>query len=114
MSTNLNFNNKTFAPLSSCDGQNPVDGYYKRSSLNGVHLYDLQRRLRAYVVCNLKQGYFVVTATEWQGGVRYMHSTSSIEDVWLGLDKLGYMATHDAVKALVEQMSNIQMDALAA
>ena len=98
MNSKMAFANKLYAPL---NGQEFADcnGFYKKMP-NGILLYKLSGDLAAFIVTNDRQGYFPVTASMQHGCPRYMHSTCSITDKWLGIDELGYMATHDAVKAI--------------
>ena len=80
-------------------------GYYKRME-RGVGLYDMQRNLRVFVVDNKHNEQFFVTAT-MQGNrrIRYMCSTSTQDDKWLGLDKLGYRETSELAAMTVKECS---------
>jgi hypothetical protein len=92
----LTFNGLRFLELSSNADQQAAraHGFY-RANANGIHLYKLDRMLEAYAVSNNRQGYFVVTATrQGDGAVRYMFSTCSTTEKWLGIEdmKLGDLA----------------------
>jgi len=98
----LTFNSLRFLELSSkADHQAArAHGFY-RASDNGIHLYKLDKTLEAYAVRNNRQGYFVVTATrQGDGAVRYMFSTCSTTEKWLGIEdmKLGDLA--DVVRGM--------------
>lgn len=98
------FNSLRFAKLGSV-GSAELDLTYHgffRSKPSGVHLYDRDSSLRAFIVANARQGYFPVTASIPEGDTRarYMYSTSSADSAWLKLDSLGYAAVHDAARAM--------------
>jgi len=79
------------------------DGYYKRM-VRGIRLFDMQNKLRVFVVDNKHNEQFFVTATMQDNkSIRYMNSTSTQDDKWLGLDNLGYTATIDLAKATIKQ-----------
>jgi len=92
----LTFNGLRFLELSSTADHKSAraHGFY-RASENGIHLYKLDKTLEAYAVRNTCQGYFVVTASsQGDGAVRYMFSTCSSTEKWLGIEdmKLGDLA----------------------
>ena len=78
-------------------------GFYKKRK-NGWLLLNLQKEPLAFVVANPKQGYFVVTAFEHVGKVRFMHSTCSITETLLGIDGMGYAATIEACRQCRENV----------
>lgn len=77
-------------------------GFYERNGDRGVRLYktDDKKSLEAYIVSNAQQGHFVVSASMTQEGPRYMFSTCSLTEKWLGIEDMGLMATDDAVRAI--------------
>lgn len=94
----LQFNKLTFAPhgteLSDTD-----HGFYKRSEV-GVHLYKRCGSLEAFIVNNPRQGKFIVSATDREGHPRYLHSTSSLTERWLGMEGRGLLFEHDSINAM--------------
>ena len=98
----LYFNNLVFAELGSCAPAGlpaSLHGFY-RTDYKGIHLYDRDEQLEAYVVANPRQGYFVVTAHEPQPGTaRYLFGASESTEKWLGLDKAGYADTERVIRA---------------
>jgi hypothetical protein len=99
----VSFNGLAFAKLgahepSALPGQ--YHGFY-RAKPSGVHLYDREGTLQAFIVANPQQGYFAVTAsTQPDGRPRYMHSTCDATERWLKLDTLRYSEQHDAARAM--------------
>lgn len=95
----LTFNNRRFAPL----GSQPSDdahGFYKLAAGRGVHLYKLNEELEAYIVDNARQGRFVVSASDRNGAPRYMFSTSSLTERWLGIEGASISATVELIKQI--------------
>lgn len=65
-----------------------ANGFYKTVK-NGIKLYRIiegGKELEAFI----HKESFVVTAYTCNGKSRYMHSTSSITAVWLGIDSMSY------------------------
>jgi hypothetical protein len=98
----LVFNGLRFAVLNkspeACPGG--MHGFY-RANDKGIHLYDTDRKIQAYIVRNARQGHFVVTAFEQPDGkLRYMHSTCSLTEKWLAIDTPGYAATINLIENL--------------
>jgi hypothetical protein len=70
---------------------------YARKVKGGVKLFNIQNELFAFIGAP-KHGdnAFVVTASMQQGKARYMFSTCSLTEKYLGIDNLGYMDTINA------------------
>lgn len=106
------FNGKTFYPRPGRGHQDQVPasppagahGFY-RSNCSRTHLYGLDGQLSALVLHNARQGHFVVTASIAQGKPRYMFSTCSLTERWLGLDELGYAAQNEMVRAFAKTVA---------
>lgn len=98
----LYFNNLVFAELGSCAPAGlpaSLHGFY-RTDYRGIHLYDRNEQLEAYVVANPRQGYFLVTAHEPEPGTpRYMFGASELTERWLGLKDVGYAEQHRVIRA---------------
>ena len=98
----LYFNNLVFAELgSSAPAGLPASlhGFY-RTDYKGIHLYDREEQLEAYVVANPRQGYFVVSAHEPEPGTpRYMFGASDSTEKWLGLEKAGFAEQERVIRA---------------
>ncbi len=94
----LTFNHLTFAPLGTKDGSGH-HGFYKRGP-RGIHLYKLTGELEAYIVNNPQQGRFIVSASDDNGQPRYMFSTCSLTEKWLGIEDLSMMQTDDLIGQL--------------
>ncbi len=80
-----------------------ANGLFKRRK-NGVALYGMDGKLRAFIVSNTHGERFAVTAYEFQGRPRYMHGLTEADRQWLGLpDSLGgERAAIDAAGATLE------------
>lgn len=108
----LTFNSLRFLELSSkADHQAArAHGFY-RANENGAHLYKLNGELEAYVVRNPRQGYFVVTAWRHEGRVRYLFSTCSTTEEWLGIEGMKLLALDAMVKAMTieEEAFNLEV-----
>lgn len=112
----LVFNELKFAPrnskLVSAGELLDFHGLYEQDA-NGIHLFKRDGTLDAYLVTNNRQGHFAVSASVIDGGKRrYMHSTSSLTDAWLGLDKLSYSKSIEAVKG--RRFEDVKQEAMAA
>lgn len=94
----LTFNNLTFAPIGA-KGATGHHGFYKRDA-KGIHLYKQTGELEAYIVSNPQQGRFIVSARDDNGRPRYMFSTSSLTEKWLGIKDLSMMQTDDLIEQL--------------
>lgn len=95
----LHFNGKTFAPLGTQPSASAI-GFYQALGKRGIHLYKPNGDLEAYIVANPKQGQFIVSASRVNGAPRYMHSTCSLTERWLGIENMGLTATQEAIQAL--------------
>lgn len=95
----LAYNNLHFAPM-GCEETSGCHGYYDRITNGNFRLYGLDCSLRALIISNAVQGHFVVTAYRHGNEVRYMHSTCSSEEKWLGIESTGYAEQHDLAKAV--------------
>lgn len=98
----LQFMDLKFAPL-ALDGVrvDGIHGYYKDSPGRGVTLYKLDRSPEAYIVSNPQQGRFIVSAFSPDGpggAVRYMYSTSTLTERWLGIEGTGLLDLDSAVR----------------
>lgn len=96
----LLFLGKTYAPHGAT--LQPGDNGFFRTMPGGTLLYDTKSSVRAYVVNNPQQGRFVVTASMTGEGIRYMFSTSSLEEKWMGIADLErrLSGTEDAIQAM--------------
>lgn len=95
----LRFNGKLFAPLGTNDTDD-CHGYFRMNSARGVHLYKLTGQLEAYIVSNVAQGHFVVSASIRNGQPWYMNSTCSLTEKWLGIEDMGMADQHEAVRTM--------------
>lgn len=76
------------------------NGVYKVRK-NGVYFYTMQDELRAFI---RSDGLGPVTATRTgKGGIRYMHSTCTSEEKWMGVPD-SYMAQCNEAEQLVRQL----------
>lgn len=102
------FNDLRFAPLPKCVDPMPslepeVHGWYQfegrpiKGLVKGVRLYKPNGVIDAYLVANINQGFFVVTAHVFEGQTRYMHSTCSTTEKWLGIEHMGMGAQREAI-----------------
>lgn len=95
----LIFNGKAYADLKG-GTLGTGNGFFVRQS-NGVRLYKADRKLEAFIVSDDRQGYFVVSASaNCEGVPRFMFSTCSLTEEWLGIEDMGLSQTHDLVKAM--------------
>ncbi|WP_112188991.1 hypothetical protein [Ralstonia sp. GX3-BWBA] len=78
-------------------------GFY-REKPNGILFFGNDKEPFAFAVTNPKQGLFFVSCSRHGSGVRYMHSTSSVDERRLGIEGVGLSAQHDLVCALVNQL----------
>jgi hypothetical protein len=72
-----------------------VNGFYRKAAA-GVYLLDLQGNERAFI---RKDGLGPVSVGKHEGKRFYMHSTSSLDDRWLGTPE-SYSATRDGATQL--------------
>ena len=96
----LHFARKLYARIGTIEPEElPLDfnGYF-RSNDKGVHLYDRLGTVGAYIVNNQRQGKFVVTAFHTDEGIRYMYSTCSDTEKWLGIWSMS--GEHEAIEAI--------------
>lgn len=75
-------------------------GFYANLNENGTHLYKPSGELGAYIVNNAHQGQFIVTASLHSGVPRYMFSTCSLTEKWLGIESMGLCDLYDAIRAM--------------
>ena len=97
-SRNLAIFGKLFAPINTVDST--AFGYYEPASKGNVRLYTKQKQLEALVVNNRAQGQFVVSASIQQGQARYMFSTCSLTEKWLGIESMGLMDLTDRISEM--------------
>lgn len=93
---------KTFADIKSKDIEN-CHGFFKKSLNGNVSLFKPDRSLEAMVVNNPRQGRFVVSASTGTDGrflARYMYSTSTLTENWLGINGMELGNQSDAIKAM--------------
>ena len=108
----ITFNGLTFAKnanelvesLFINDGTGTASGLYKTTK-RGTKLYKPNGELFAYIVHNSKQGYFVVSASMREGKPFYMFSICSLDEKYLGIDKIGMLDLHNLVKSFVKQFN---------
>lgn len=99
----IKFNGKKYAKNdrefteSLFDASGTCNGFYKRIK-NGIQLFDMQRNLAAFIVDRPSEK-FVVTAHKVEGRARYMFSTCSLTEKWLGIESMSGQAQFDAIKA---------------
>lgn len=94
----LAYNNLFFAPL-GCEDTVGCHGFYDSVNNGNFRLYGLDCTLRALIISNPIQGHFVVSAFRRNNDLHYMHSTTSSEEKWLGIERMGYQEEHDLAKA---------------
>ncbi|WP_334043575.1 hypothetical protein [Burkholderia ambifaria] len=95
----LDINGRSFAPVGmDVAGQ---DGSYEKQR-NGVLLRDMAGNPFVFVVGNRHDEYFFVSCRQTTEGIRYQHSTTSLDAQRLGLDALGYMATRALAETVVK------------
>lgn len=58
----------------------------------------------AFVVNNKHNEQFIVSVSSSNGAIRYMFSTSSLDDKLLGLDKISYSAGIELAKSIINQV----------
>lgn len=74
-------------------------GTYRKAA-NGVYLSDLQGNERVFI---RKDGLGPVTTFRHDGKRRYMHSTTSQDDAWLGTPE-SYSATREGAQAVARAL----------
>lgn len=105
----LVFNGKKYRQLNG-GAIGDCNGFYVTQS-NGVRLYKPNKKLEAFIVNNRQQGYFVVTASTTSEGVpRFMFSTCSLTEKWLGIEVVGMADTHEMVKAMYYLDNDVGQD----
>lgn len=82
-------------------GEQLAARYYSRRK-NGVMLMDENRNPRVFVVANRRQGYFAVTCSMTDGGIRYMFGLANSDSAWAGLDLLGESEQASIFQSLAE------------
>lgn len=79
-------------------------GYYKKHK-GGVLLMNMQKEPFAFIVNNKHNEQFFVSCRKTESGkIRYMFSTSSADDKFLGLDSLGYIAGIELAQDIIKQV----------
>lgn len=102
----LEFNGLYFTKLGNAlaDGHT---GFYQMNGSKGIHLYKPDGKLEAYIVNNSRQGQFVVSAATTPQGNVYMHSTSSLTERWLEIDKISLLRLVNLIETMtVAERSN--------
>jgi hypothetical protein len=107
------FNGRTFLPRPGRGHQDPVaelapadaHGFYRSTPLR-THLYGRDGQLQALVLHNPRQGHFVVAASIQLGKPRYMYSTCTATEVWLGMRELTFSAAGDVVRAFAKSLAS--------
>ncbi len=97
----LDINGRRFAPAGTA-AEN-LHGYYEQKP-NGVLLRDLKKEPFAFIVGNKHNEYFFVSCSQTSEGIRYMFSTSSLDEQGLGLDQVGYAAGKELAEKIVKQV----------
>lgn len=97
----LDINGRRFAPAGTA--ADDLDGYYEQKP-NGVLLRDLKKEPFAFIVGNKHNEYFFVSCSQTSEGIRYMFSTSSLDERRLGLDEVGYAAGKELAEKIVNQV----------
>jgi hypothetical protein len=102
----INFNGKKFAEnnnefMGSLFHTGGTCSGYARKIKRGVKLFNLQNELFAFIVAPKRgENAFIVTASIQDGKARYMYSTCSLTEKYLGIDNMGYMDTINACGAV--------------
>jgi hypothetical protein len=99
----VSFNGLSFAKMGTYDPSTLPSRYhgFYRAQPNGVHLYDREGTLQAFIVANPRQGYFAVsTSTRNDGRTCYMYSTADATERWLKLDTLCFSQRCEAARAM--------------
>lgn len=97
----LIFNGKKFGALGATLEPGMLGFFKKSPKSNNISLYKPDGVLEACIVNNSTQGYFVVSAGIHDGKPRYMHSTCSTTEKWLGIETLSLSDTYDAITNMV-------------
>ena len=103
---NLKFNGKTFLKFSS--KETPKNGYYKAYKYK-VMFYDNNKEVQACLVNNRYGEKFFVTAFKSKadgGKTRYMHSTMTKTEKFLGIEHLPYTRQYDLANEILNQLNN--------
>ena len=90
-------NSEAVASLFNAGGT--VNGFY-RNTKAGIYLSDLQGKERAFI---RKDGLGPVSVHMVEGRRRYMFSTASTDEAWLGVSE-SYAATRDGAQALARSV----------
>lgn len=83
---------------------NTCHGFYKKRK-NGYLLADLQRKERAFIAANDKQGFFTVSCERLASAnnrIVYSHAMCSIEEKWLNMENKTYSEKTDCAKSAHE------------
>ena len=100
----LIFNGLKFLPLGHPQMEG-LHGFYDNLNDRGTHLYLPSGELDAYIVNNAHQGHFIVTASLRGGVPRYMFSTCSITEKWLGIESMGLGSSRCARPSVTASLS---------
>ena len=101
-------NDKEFiATLFCSDGT--ANGYYKQKP-QGIYLYNIQHKLIAFIKTETyEDSAFIVSAFKDEttnNRTRYMYSTTTKTEKYLGIDNLGHMALHEECKNVFKRLNN--------
>lgn len=103
----LIFNGKKFAKTKSefvgslFEGGSTCAGYYKRTK-TGIQFFDHQHNLRAFAVVRGASERFIVSAGSTDNGPRYMFSTDSLTEKWLGIEGFTFAGERSAINNALE------------
>lgn len=86
-------------------GDESISGFYSVKKGRGITFFDLAGTPFAFLVAHRPGERFFVTCSMTCEGLRYMHSTSSIDEVKLGIDKLGYGDTNRLAQCIIEDLA---------
>jgi hypothetical protein len=89
---NREFTESLFKPING----RTCNGYYRKVK-DGIKLFKPDWTLEAFIV-DRQHEKFTVSACVLNGKPRYMFSTCTATEKWLGLDGMGLQAEFDAVK----------------
>ena len=84
-----------------------VTGYvYYKKLKRGIRLLDHNKKIFAFIVNNGYGERFIVSTHDTDQGIRDMHSTDSITDKLLGLDKIGYSQKIEECERIIKEVCN--------
>jgi hypothetical protein len=85
-------------------GDESISGFYTHSK-RGVTFFDLTGSPFAFLVAHRPGERFFVSCGMTSEGLRYLHSTSSIDDAKLGIEKLGYADSCQLARTIIEDLA---------